>query len=69
MTIQERIAHAKQQENLTVEEVALIARYSPKYVYEKASKGQIPGAFKQGKSLRFKRADILRWAHVRCAEF
>lgn len=61
MTIREQIEHAKQQELLTVEQVALLAQYDPQTVYRKAAKGQIPGLVRFGRGLRFRTRAILAW--------
>lgn len=62
MTIREQIDYAKQQEFLTVEQVALIAQYDPQTVYRKAQRGEIPGLKRFGRSLRFKSAVVFAWA-------
>ena len=61
MTIREQIDLAKQQEFLTVEQVALIAQYDPQTVYRKAKRGEIPGLKRFGRSLRFKSSVVLAW--------
>lgn len=45
---------------LTVKQVADLLGMTPKAVYHRAERGQIPGKFYVGKSLRFRRADLLR---------
>lgn len=61
-TIRERIAEAKQQELLTVEQVALLAQYTPVTVYRKVKDGTIPGVIRFGRTIRFHRDVILAWA-------
>ena len=61
-TIREQIVDAKQQELLTVEQVALLSQYNPQTVYRKAHRGEIPGLVRFGRGIRFARAAILRWA-------
>jgi excisionase family DNA binding protein len=68
MTIAERLESARQQELLTVEEVALITRYTPKWIYEKASKGEIPGVVRFGRGLRFVRTEVVAWQRRRIAQ-
>jgi excisionase family DNA binding protein len=43
----------------TAEEVARLLRCSPKAVYAKVSRGQLPGAFRLGRSLRFRGSELL----------
>ncbi len=45
---------------LTVKQVADLLGMTPKAVYHRAERGQLPGKFYVGKSLRFRRADLLR---------
>ena len=45
---------------LTVKQVAELLGMTPKAVYHRAERGQIPGKFYVGNSLRFRRADLLR---------
>jgi excisionase family DNA binding protein len=45
---------------LTVKQVADLLGMTVKAVYHRAERGQIPGKFYVGKSLRFRRADLLR---------
>ena len=45
---------------LTVKQVAVLLGMSVKAVYHRAERGQLPGKFYVGKSLRFRRADLLR---------
>jgi excisionase family DNA binding protein len=45
---------------LTVKQVAALLGMTPKAVYHRAERGQLPGKFYVGKSLRFRRADLLR---------
>jgi predicted DNA-binding transcriptional regulator AlpA len=46
---------------LTVKQVAAMFGMTPKAVYHRADRGQLPGKFYVGKSLRFRRADLLRF--------
>lgn len=46
---------------LTVDELAAILRVNRKTVYVAAGKGQIPGARRIGRSIRFHREATLRW--------
>ena len=43
----------------TAEEVARLLGCSPKAVYAKASRGQLPGVFRVGRSLRFRGSELL----------
>lgn len=43
----------------TAEEVARLLGCSPKAVYAKVSRGQLPGAFRVGRSLRFRGRELL----------
>ena len=61
-TIRERIEHAKQQELLTVEQVALLSQYDPQTIYRKVWSGQIPGVVRFGRGIRFHRDEVLPWA-------
>ncbi len=61
-TIRERIEHAKQQELLTVEQVALLSQYDPQTIYRKVWAKQIPGVIRLGRGIRFHRDAILSWA-------
>jgi len=44
---------------LTVEEVASLLRTTPKGVYARAARGQLPGAVHVGRALRFRRSELL----------
>jgi excisionase family DNA binding protein len=46
---------------LTVRQVAQLLGMTPKAVYHRAARGQLPGKFYVGRSLRFRRADLLRF--------
>jgi excisionase family DNA binding protein len=46
---------------LTVAQVATMLGMSAKAVYHRAERGQLPGKFYVGRSLRFRRADLLRF--------
>jgi excisionase family DNA binding protein len=43
----------------TVEEVGRLLGCSPKAVYARVSRGQLPGAFRVGRSLRFRGSELL----------
>lgn len=43
----------------TAEEVARLLGCSPKAVYARVSRGQLPGAFRVGRSLRFRGSELL----------
>nr|WP_249347674.1 helix-turn-helix domain-containing protein [Corallococcus exiguus] len=43
----------------TAEEVARLLGCSPKAVYARASRGQLPGVFRVGRSLRFRGRELL----------
>jgi excisionase family DNA binding protein len=46
---------------LSVRQVAEMLGMTPKAVYHRAERGQLPGIFRVGRSLRFRRADLLRF--------
>ncbi len=46
---------------LTVGQVAALLGMTPKAVYHRAERGQLPGLFRVGRSLRFRRADLIRF--------
>ena len=46
---------------LTVPQVAELLGMTPKAVYHRAERGQLPGALHVGRSLRFRRSDLLRF--------
>jgi excisionase family DNA binding protein len=46
---------------LTVRQVARLLGMTPKAIYHRAERGQLPGKFYVGRSLRFRRADLLRF--------
>ncbi len=46
---------------LSVRQVAEMLGMTPKAVYHRAERGQLPGVFHVGRSLRFRRADLLRF--------
>jgi excisionase family DNA binding protein len=48
-------------EILKAEEVAALLRVDRKTVYEAAARGQIPGARRLGRALRFHRDTLLEW--------
>lgn len=62
MNIRERLARARDNELLTVEEVALLARYDPQTIYRKVWAQKIPGVVRFGRGIRFRRDVILGWA-------
>ena len=45
---------------LTVEEVAQLLRTTPKGVYAKVARSQLPGAIRVGRALRFRRSDVVK---------
>lgn len=45
---------------LTVPQVARLLGMTPKAIYHRAERGQLPGVVRLGRSLRFRRADLLR---------
>ena len=61
-SIRERIELAKQQELLTVEQVALLSQYDPQTIYRKVWAEQIPGVVRFGRGIRFHRDEVLPWA-------
>ena len=44
---------------LTVRQVARLLGMTPKAIYHRAERGQLPGVVRVGRSLRFRRADLL----------
>ena len=46
---------------LSVRQGAEMLGMTPKAVYHRAERGQLPGVFRVGRSLRFRRADLLRF--------
>jgi len=46
---------------LTVEEVAVLLRTSPKAIYAMAERGQLPGIVRIGRRLLFRRDLLLDW--------
>jgi len=46
---------------LTVRQVAEFLGMSPKAVYHRAERGQLPGVIHVGRSLRFRRSDLVRF--------
>jgi len=46
---------------LTVRQVAEFLGMTPKAVYHRAERGQLPGMVHVGRSLRFRRSDLLRF--------
>jgi excisionase family DNA binding protein len=55
------LAWAPAQVALTVGQVAQLFGMTPKAVYHRAERGQLPGVFRVGRSLRFRRADLIRF--------
>ena len=45
--------------NMLAEEVGRLLGCSPKAVYARVSRGQLPGAFRVGRSLRFRGSELL----------
>jgi excisionase family DNA binding protein len=54
-------ADAPAQLALTVRQVAVMLGLTPKAVYHRAQRGQLPAKFYVGSSVRFRRADLLRF--------
>ncbi len=54
-------AHRPDSATLTADEVAALIRVERKTLYDAAKRGQIPGAFRVGRLLRFKREVVLEW--------
>ena len=50
---------------LTVRQVAEFLGLTPKAVYHRAERGQLPGIVHVGRSLRFRRTDLLRFIEER----
>jgi excisionase family DNA binding protein len=48
-------------EVLTADEAAALLRVSRKAIYAAANRGEIPGAFRLGRSIRFSRAALVAW--------
>jgi excisionase family DNA binding protein len=48
-------------EFLKAEELAELLRLNRKTIYEAASRGEIPGAIRVGRVLRFRRDAVLAW--------
>lgn len=46
---------------LTVPQVAELLGMTPKAIYHRAERGQLPGVLHVGRSLRFRRSDLLRF--------
>jgi excisionase family DNA binding protein len=46
---------------LTVDEVAMLLRVNRKTVYELVTRGEIPGAQRLGRALRFSRDAVMEW--------
>jgi excisionase family DNA binding protein len=61
MTIQDRIREAKENEFVTVEQLALLLQYQPNTIYRWVRAGKIPGVRRFGRSIRFNRAVALSW--------
>lgn len=66
-TIRERLNVAREQELLTVEQVALLSQYNPQTIYRKAQKGEIPGMVRYGRGIRFRRSVVLGWSQTAAA--
>ena len=61
LKIREQIEEAKQQELLTVLQVALLSQYNQQTIYRKVWAGQIPGVVRFGRGIRFQRDVVLPW--------
>lgn len=61
VTIREQIERAKSADYLTADQLALLLQYDRETIYRKAKRGQIPGAFYEGRSLRFIRLRVIAW--------
>lgn len=68
MTIREQIDHARAQELLTVEQLALLAQYNPQTIYRKVKRDEIPGVVRFGRGIRFLRVVTIAWARQVVAE-
>lgn len=51
---------------LKADEVAGLLRINRKTLYEAVQRGDIPGAFRVGRCLRFRRDAVLTWLHQPC---
>ena len=47
---------------LTAAEVAALLRVSTKTIYDAAARGEIPGEVRFGRTLRFRRDEVLAWS-------
>jgi excisionase family DNA binding protein len=54
-------APAEAQLALTVKQVAVMLGLTEKAVYHRAQRGQLPGKFYVGSSVRFRRTDLLKF--------
>lgn len=61
-SIREQIDKAKQQELLTVGQLALLSEYDPQTIYRKVWAEKIPGIVRFGRVIRFHSAEALPWA-------
>lgn len=48
---------------LRAADVAALTGFSPRAVYRLAAQGRLPGVVRVGRTLRFSRAAVLRWAN------
>ncbi len=46
---------------LTVKELATLCRVAPNTIYESYARGEIPGARRFGRSIRFHRDTVIQW--------
>lgn len=60
MTIRQLLARIRVEEYLTADEVALLLRYDVETIRRKASRGDIPGAVKHGRTYRFLKVAVLQ---------
>jgi excisionase family DNA binding protein len=51
---------------LNAKEVANLLRINRKTLYEAVQRDEIPGAFRVGRCLRFRRDAVLTWLHQPC---
>jgi hypothetical protein len=65
MNIRDQIATAKQQEQITVEQFALLAQLHPQTVYRKIDRSEIPGVVRYGRTIRLIRVVACGWLQER----
>lgn len=61
LTIKARLERAMTAEYVSPTELALLLSFSPKTIYRKLERGEIPGASRYGRSWRIRRAVALAW--------